>query len=174
MCSDCDAPGKDVDRALIYSWMVDLAICFDALNNFNGKLVNTTTSAIFQASEVIRLFTPGVMAITAGLQQTCITRLKNTMNLVSTETKNSFFKLQKLMAVNKNYQTYRNELSSRLVSMEEEDACSIEAAISKAKSDHFKMQTGSIFESWGITFDEDQGMSLTEVLGSFEPDRGVF
>lgn len=104
------SPGEPFDRALMYGWMVELAICFDALNNFSG-----------------------VMAVITGLQQSCVMRMKETMQLVPASVKASMSKLQKLMAFNKNYQTYRAELISRMEMMKEEPEGSVDFAVRKAK-----------------------------------------
>ena len=43
--------GSAVDRALLFCWMIDLAICFDKLNNFNG--MDMTSMICYSCSYVL-------------------------------------------------------------------------------------------------------------------------
>jgi hypothetical protein len=97
----------------MYGWMVELAVCFDALNNFSG-----------------------VMAVVTGLHQSCVLRMKETVRLIPPSIKASLAKLQKMMAFNKNYQIYRAELASRMELMKEEPENSLDFAIRVAKEGH--------------------------------------
>lgn len=82
------------DRAETYVVFVKLATILEALNNFSG-----------------------VMAIVTALQQSCITRLTATLQLVDSSTKSCLSTLQTLMSSTKNYSRYREELSRRAAVM---------------------------------------------------------
>lgn len=82
------------ERAEVYTHFVKLANILEALNNFNG-----------------------VMAVVTALQQSCITRLTNTLQCVDSTTKASLASLASLMSATKNYGRYREELSRRAAVM---------------------------------------------------------
>ena len=124
-----DLPGTPGDRARMYTWLVELAACFDGLNNFSGMI-----------------------AILSGLQQPSVTRLGPTLQLVPEKTKNTFQRLQILSAVNKNYSAYRSELGRRVESLCDDETDSVEYDQKKSQVDFAETTAGDIFSSWGIEF----------------------
>jgi len=75
------------ERAEKFHMLVTLAGHLESLHNYNG-----------------------LMAVLTGLQQGCISRLRETIDLILEEDREKVTSLQKLMAGNKNYQTYRDAL----------------------------------------------------------------
>ena len=94
----------------MYTWLVELAECFDALNNFSG-----------------------VVAILSGLQQPSVTRLAQTIAIVPSSTKDTFKRLQLVMAVNKNYAAYRVEMAKRVERLTSDETESEEADLKKTQ-----------------------------------------
>jgi len=76
-------------RAVTYSALIDLCSYFKLLRNYNG-----------------------LMAVITGLKQSSITRLSDTISLVSKKRIETFQRLDKLMSGSKNYSNYRTKLES--------------------------------------------------------------
>eukprot|EP01038_Epipyxis_sp_PR26KG_P005997 gene5997-8258_t len=81
-------PTTAIDRAAILSTFIRLAGFLHELRNYNG-----------------------LMAVLTALQQACIVRLEKTFSRLNQSERDKLHSLQKLMAGNKNYQNYRNEVS---------------------------------------------------------------
>lgn len=88
-----ESPGKRAER---YQMLVELAEELLALNNYSG-----------------------LTAIVSSLQQSSISRLKQTLALVKDDYKERLKTLATLMSGLKNYKNYREHLSARLASMPE-------------------------------------------------------
>ena len=81
-------------RAVTYGVLVDLAAYFKLLKNYNG-----------------------LMAVVIGLNQASVTRLTETIRLVTAKRMDTLKRLEKLMSGSKNYGNYRAKLESDLLDL---------------------------------------------------------
>ena len=81
-------------RAVTYGLMVDLAAYFKLLKNYHG-----------------------LMAVVTGLNQAAVTRLTETVRLVSAKRTDTLKRLERLMSGSKNYGNYRMKLDNDLLDL---------------------------------------------------------